>query len=93
MIFREGHDSERFPSSAAARVFLLLLGLSLRSIASHKDRSDQAPKDFVWELLDDLENRIDEIEDELSKHRLSPDDFVDLRHMHDAMKNQMDQGG
>ena len=90
MIFPEGHHSEHFPSSSAARVFLRLLGQSLRSIASRKDPPGQATKDLVWEILDDLENRMDEIEDDPSKLRLSPDDFVDLRHMHDALKNQGD---
>ena len=88
MIFREGHDSEHFPSSSAARVFLRLLGQSLRSISAHKDRSDRAAKDFVWVLLDDLESRMNEIEDDPSKFHLSPDDFVDLRHMHDVLKYQ-----
>lgn len=90
MIFREGHDNENFPSSSAARVFLRLLGRSLRSMQGHKGRSDQAAKDFAWDLLDDLENRIDEIEDDPANLHLSPDDFVDLRHMHDALKNQRD---
>ena len=88
MIFHEGHDSERFPSSSSARAFLRLLGQSLRSISDHRDHQDQAPKDFVWGLLDDLENRIDEIEDNPSRLRLSQDDFVDLRRMHDVLKNQ-----
>lgn len=88
MIFREGHDNENFPSSSAARVFLRLLGQSLRSISDHKERQDQAAKDFVWELLDDLENRIDEIEESSSSLGLSPDDFVDLHRMYDALKNQ-----
>ena len=92
MVFQEGHHGEHFPSSPAARAFLHLLGLSLRAIACRKDRSDQAPKDFVWALLDDLETRTDDIQTDPSTLRLSPDDFVDLRYMHDALKNRMDQG-
>ena len=90
MIFREGHDSERFPSSAAARVFLRLLGQSLKYILDPRDRSDRAAKDFVCYLLDDLENRIDEIENRSAEFGLSSDDFVDLYRMHDALKNQGD---
>ena len=64
------------------RHFLQLIADTLRDMESHPVA---AGKDFPRKFVQSLDDQIDEIQKDPAKFGLSPDDFVDLRHMIEAI--------